>query len=615
MIPKIAQVVVGLPVEGPFDYFVDEKMQGSIVEGMRVYVPFGPRQRVGFVVGLAAKSSFNYLKPILFALDRVPALDRNALKLTKELSAYYGCSWGEAIECSLPAVLRTKKFLDLPPADANHKQEICSKEIIFCHDKGTTGRWPFIIERIKKILACGRGVVFLVPEKSMLAKVQKVLQKECDVPLSVLDKVLSAKQELEAWIKIRKGESRLVIGTRSAVFAPLPDAGLIVVYEEENPAYKQEQSPFYHVDEVADMRAKIEGATLAFITSSSSVELWWRIKKKKAQRRSFEADRLASLQLIDLSNYKSRRRATVSYPLSNHMEQTLTQGGKIVLLLNRLGFGTMARCAKCNHTVRCRRCDVNLSYFFARKKLICHLCNAPADLPSVCPQCHTAYMRYWGVGIEKMESEIARIFPQARVARFDRETKNIPPNVNILVGTQAVLRVLDQFQPQLIGMLNVDTELGRMDFRSAQRVFSLLIHLRQTARDKVFVQTYDPGHYCLQSVLKMDFEKFYKNEIRFRKEADLPPFSHLVAVGLRGTHKDAVFDQAKALYEKLQSGKGDHIEILDPQPDVMPKLRDKYRFTIMCKGKSLPAILTCIKSAIKIFKRKQNVIVTINVDP
>ncbi len=621
---KIAQVVVGLPIEGPFDYSVDEKMSPVIAEGMRVYVPFHHRKVVGYVVGFIKKSAFANLKPVLSCLENTPTLDPNALRFTKRFADYYGCAWGEAIETILPAALHRRKILEWPtePKFDSTKEKVLKpsgskpeNRLILCQDKGTEKRWALIAARINETLARGEGVIILVPEKHMIEKVRGVLQKQCVEPFVVMDKALSSAKILEAWQKIRQGFSRVVIGTRSTVFAPVRRLGLMVVYDEDSSAYKQEQSPFYHVRDVALFRSEIEGNKVLFVSSVPSTELWWMMREREGESFVFEPDQLANLQFLDLSNYKSRRRATISYPLSTLIEQTLAQGGKVALFLNRIGFSTVSRCEKCQETVKCPRCEVNVAYLYAKKKLVCHLCNALYDLPSECPKCHTAYLRYWGVGIEKMQSELARIFPQARVARFDRETKSLPARTDIVIGTQAVLKVLEQFQPTLAAVLDVDTELGRVDFRAPQRVFSLLIHLRQLAKEKVVVQTFDPGHYCLQCAAQMDFEKFYREESHFRKEAELPPFSHLVAVGLRGPKKEMVFNQAKEIYEKLQAGKPDGSEVLDPQPDIVAKLRDKYRFTIMLKGQSLPTLLENLKAVVKSSKRKQGVILTINVDP
>lgn len=612
---RVAQVIVALPVEGPFDYSVKKEFQDQICEGQRVYVPFQSRQTVGFVVGLRAKSRFKKLRPVLSLLDNVPALEPQALQFTKAFAQYYGCSWGEAIETSLPNALRKKKALQLSIQPSREKDLSKKGEVFLCHDKGTQRRWPFIIARIKQTLSKGQGVIFLVPEVFAIKKIEGILRNHLDVSITVLDKRLTPKRELEQWIMLKEAKSPLVIGTRSAVFAPVANPGLMIVYDEENASYKQEQSPFYHVRDVVDMRRKIEGCSVLFVSSAPSAEEWWRINKQKASMKTFEADHLGQLQLIDLLNYKPRRRSSISFPLQNHIQAALEKKEKIVLFLNRRGFSTTTRCNHCGHIIKCKRCEVNLSYLYSKKKLVCHLCNSSSDLPKLCPECKGSYLRSMGTGIEKIESDLARIFPQARVARFDRETSSIPQQADIIIATQAILKVLDQIPVSLIGVLEIDAELNRIDFRSAQRTFSLLIHLRQAAKEKVLVQTNSVDNYCLKAAAKLNFKEFYKNEIKFRRELEFPPFRHLIEVGLRGRNKDDVFEQTRILFEELEKNKPKEVEILDLQPDILPKLRDKYRFTIMLKSKSVKPMLAFIKSALKTFKKRKNVVVTVNVDP
>ncbi len=611
---KIAQVIVGLPVEGPFDYSVRESYRNQIREGQRVYVPFHSRRLIGFVVGFRDRSRFARLKPVLSLLDNMPVLPAHALKFTKLFSQYYGCSWGEAVTASLPGALRKKEPLQLSISESKAKRVPKEEKVILCHDKGQTGRWPFIIKMMKQALSKGRDVIFLVPEISFIGKIETILKGCLNTPITALDKKLTPKKELEQWVAVKEGRALVVIGTRSAVFSPSRNLGLIIIYDEENHAYKQEQSPFYHARDVARMRVKAQGGSILFVSSAPSAEVWW---KMKTSLKTFEPDFAGRMQIIDLHNYKFRGRSAVSFPLQNHIQAALNspKNDKIVLFLNRRGFSTTTRCNQCGHVMKCTRCEVNLSYLYSRKKLVCHLCNSAQDLPKGCPACKGSYLRSMGRGIEKMESDLARIFPQARVARFDRDTSSVPKDADIIIATQAILRVLDQISVGLIGVLEIDAELNRLDFRSAQRVFSLLVHLQQAAKDKVLVQTYCADNYCLKAALKMDFKGFYKNEIKIRRELGFPPFRHLVSVGLRGTEKDTVCEQARALFEKLRETQPDSVEIWDPQPDFLPKLRDKYRFTIMLKGKSAKSMLVFIKSVLKAFKRKKNVLVTVNVDP
>ncbi len=614
----ITQVVVGLPVPGPFDYVVPEELRDTIVPGQRVYVSFGGRRTVGYVTGLLAKSAFPRLKSLLALLDNAPALDGEALQLTKEFSEYYGCSWGEAIETSLPAALRRKKFLELaPPRETGESPagDAGAPEIAFCHDKGLTGRWPFLREEIAQVLGRDMGVLVLVPEAHQAAEAKGHLEKIPGAIITILDRALSPSEELARWIAVREGRARLAVGTRSAVFAPVRRLGLIVMIDEDHHAYKQEQSPFYHAREVARFRARRTGCRLLFAGSVPSAELWQDLKTEKAAIRAIEPERLSPLQVIDLANYKPQKWSLISFPLQNNIQETLARGGKILLFLNRRGFSSLTRCNQCGHTLQCERCRVNLSYLYSAKTLVCHRCGGRSAMPAFCPQCKSSYLRSTGGGIEKVESELARNYPQARLAKFDKETAATPSTADIIVATQAVLRVLDRLTVALVGILDIDAELNRLDFRAGQRAFSLMVRLRQAACEKVVVQTHNRDSYCLKAARDMDFEKFYQEELKLRRELSLPPFRHLAAVGLRGRDENAVFEQARVLYEHIKKHDAQNIEVLNPQPDFIPKLRDQYRFSIMLKGKSVPRLLAAVSSVSRDFKKKKGIIVTVNVDP
>ena len=611
---RIAQIVVGLPVEGPFDYSVPAELAGKVAIGQRVRVLFNRRQRLGIVVGFKAKSLFKRLNPVLSCLDSPPALDEHALAFTRELSEYYACSWGEAIETWLPPALRTTRPLEWTPPAPGAAREF-AKNIILLHDKSFDKRWPFILEMARKALDANRGVIFLVPETAMVDAVVVHLAKAVSVPVIVFDKKASAVRGLKSWLAAREGKACVVIGTRSAVFAPSADLGLIVIYEEENTAYKQEQTPHYDARALARMRAGVEGCSVLYVSSAPSAETWEQARKEKWQKVTCEAERLSAMQIIDMTNYNPQKTSILSFPLQNAIRDTLAQQGKVVLLMNRKGFTTRTHCQQCGFTVQCERCNVNLTYLYSQKVMVCRHCNFRTELPKVCPQCRGGYLRSSGTGTEKLESEVARLYPQARVGRFDTSSKSFPRQADVVITTKAVLREQGAMDVSLVGVINFDAELHHLDFRSGHHAFALLVRLRQLAAQKLLVQTRMMDNYVLRAVSRNDFDGFYKKELELRKELGLPPYRHLAAIGLRGVNEDFVFEQAKELSARLEKGRDAKVEASDPHPDVNPKLRDKYRFTILLKGRSVKSILAFIKKVLKDFTKKKNTIVTINVDP
>ena len=616
MKPKIAKVVVGLPVDGPFDYSVARDMQEKVTVGRRVRVSFNRHDRIGFIVGSAASSRFKRLNPIISVLDSSPVLDGKAFECAKVFSAHYGCSLGEAIETFIPRALREGKatLTGGNPMGRLPGKAAGKGRSVLVLDQTRERRWPYILEQIKNTAAESRTALVLVPEASFIQDTVRRLSDGLSLSVAVFDKKLTPKQELALWEEIKRGKFQVVVGTRSAVFAPLPDLGMIVIDEEENGAYKQEQSPHYHVRDVAQMRAAIEGCVVVYVSSVPSVEVWDRAKRGKWETVRFESAGGGAVQIADMDNYNPRKTSILSFPLQNAIQKTLENGGKVLLYMNRLGFSTRTHCQQCGFIEKCDRCNANLIYLYSQKTLTCGHCRMKRKLPKVCPECKGAYLRSTGTGIEKLESEVARYYPQARIHRFEGQTKTFPEWANIIIATQAVFRRHEPWSVALVAVLNFDSQMQRFDFRSGEKAFSLLVHLKQLAGEKLLIQTRMADNYCIRAVRNMDYDKFYNEELKLRRELHLPPSRHLVAIGLRGKSEDAVFEQAKQLYEKLDGRRPKNIEIGDPHPDVNPKLRDKYRFTVTVKGKSVKSLLKLIKPALKEVK-KRNVIITVNVDP
>jgi len=615
--PKIAQIVVGLPVEGPFDYSIGKDFQKPIAIGQRVRVSFNHRNRIGFIIGVKQKSRFKKLNPVLSLLDKDPILDTKAFKLTKALSEYYGCSWGEAIETYLPAALRRGKYMiseDIASASPKSTKARIEK-VVLVHDQSKDKKWMFLIQQIQEIIRKKRSVIFLVPEVILIENVVAHLKESLKCPLIVLDRKLKPRQELAQWSQIKGGGPCVAIGTRSAIFAPVSNLGLIIISEEEDRAYKQEQSPHYHTHEVALMRAEIEHCRILFVSPAPSAEMWSNVKIQRWKKVVLKPDQIGAMQVIDMNNYNPRRSSILSFPLQNNIQNTLAHKGKVILFMNRLGFSTRTHCQQCGFQLRCERCDVNLIYVYSKKQMVCRLCNSAKALPKLCPHCQGSYLRSTGMGIEKLESEVARLYPQARVGRYDKESAALPSGADIIISTQAIVKHLDHLSVQLIAVMNFDAELNRFDFRSAHKAFSLLVRLRQASSEKLLIQTRMMDNYCIKAAQKMDFNYFYRHELKHRREIDFPPYTHLVAIGLRGTNEEAVFEQSQILFENFKNNTLKGIDVLDPHPDANPKRRDKYWHTILLKGHSVKKMVALAKTVLKGFRRRKNIIVTINVDP
>lgn len=614
---KIAKILVGLPLEGPFDYRVSTEIKKDIRIGCRVWVQFGFRKMVGYVVGFSDVSRFKEIKPVLFLIDQVPVLDKNMLKLTRDFAEYYCCSWAEAIETSLPEAIRKGRAVSLIGKNRETAKNNQFPATLI-HDFYQDRYWDLLCAEIGNTLKEGKGVLYLVPEKTYLQRKRELLKQLFpDSQTAVLDKGKGIREKLEEWRKIKDGEVDIVLGTRSAVFTPLPHLGLIIVEEEDHPAYKQEQGPFYHCREVAMMRSRQEKLRLILTSRTPSLEAVYLTKSK-----GFELIRPATktilprAQIIDLQHYPRRKdtSSVISLPLQDSLQQATAKGERAILFINRKGFSTFLRCKKCGFSLKCPRCNVGLTYHYDKNKLVCRYCHFRTEPLEMCPQCNSDYIRYLGVGTERIESEAHRLFPQAKILRLDSDRKIKPDNFSILIATQIILKEPLSVSADLVAALQIDTALNRLDFRAAEKTFSILVRLLSLAKQKFIIQTHNPQHYSIQAAASADFEMFYKQELKVRRSLGFPPFRHFISVMLRGKSEERVKSAAVYLAEILNKTKPKSIDLFEAQPDIPAKLRGNYRWCILLKGRNVKSLNHLIRSGIKKFKKKSGIIISVNVD-
>jgi len=612
---QIAQVVVGLPVDRSFDYKIDSPFLGNVSVGQRVIVPFQAKKMMGFVVGLKDTSPFAKLKSIINVLDAEPVISSTLLELAEEFSKYYCCSFGEAVETFLPRNLKkTKKPVEISVLEKEMVNAGKSSFLLIC-GQPLDKSWQKILNEVKNTVDKNQGVIILVPENSRIKSVVSQIKAHVKNEVVVLDKKLKGTDELKSWIRLKKAEASIVVGTRSCIFAPIYNLGLIVILEEDNFSYKQDQSPFYHARDVALMRSKIEKCSLIAFAEVPSVEMFFLAESKKEDLLNLYPKTNLSVQVVDISNYRPKKNSLVSIPLYYAIEKTLNERGKILLLMNKKGFSSYGVCAKCQHVLKCPRCDVHLTYLFHSKQVVCRHCHYSANRPEICPSCNSGYVNFSGQGIEKLESEVARIFPMARVSCYDSDTKKFNRNSNVLVATQAVLNLEAKPSFDLTAVVQIDSELNRLDYRAAHKTFSLLLHLKNLTKKQMIIQTRLSDNYCIQRLAKDDFLGFYEDELELRKEIECPPFVHMAEVLVRSLKQEDALAQADCLYQRFLDQNIKDIEILEPQPHMIARLRDQYRFAILIKGKNVEKIVKVIRQSFKDIKRKSSTIITVNIDP
>ena len=612
-----AKIAVGLAVRGPFDYSVPDALASRIAPGARAWVSFGTRRVVGYVVGLSRRSSFKKLKPLLELIDTVPVLDENLLTFTRELAGYYYCSWGEAIETALPEELRRGKKINdasLPGAGAGPLSR-GEGQIELIHDLAGEARWDNYISAIRKNRDSGLSSIILLPDIGRALKARKMIKERSGAePVLIYRKM---PRELEEWLKLRSAEPNIAVGMRSAVFAPLRNPGLIIVDNEDDPAYKQDQMPHYHARQAAFLRAKLSRARVILGSRSPSLESIYLSRKSKAAYTLIpRKTKFPEVKVIDtrhLSFQERKRKALFSNQLEEALYSLLNVKGKALLLINRRGFATSCACLTCGKPLKCPRCNINLVYHFKEDRLSCHYCNFKMQVPKICPECNAGYIKFSGAGTEKIESELSRVFPQARIRIFDDADPGAQ-EADILIATGGVTR-REGLNFDLVALLGIDNALNRPDFRATEKVSALLSGLLSLTSGKIFIQTSSPGHHCFQALLKQDPDYFYTEELKQRMQLAFPPYQHLAMLFLRGKHEDKVKEGAEALFGKLKQAAADKgVEVVAVNPCSPLKKRGNYYWQVLLRSRSVARIGVFLKNNLKDF-RHSGIIVTVDVDP
>lgn len=658
---KYASVVIRMPLDRPFSYRIPENIKDKIEVGKRVWVPFGPRRVVGYVVELTDKADVKNVRPIESVIDATPIISEELLRLSKWISEYYICSWGEAIDATIPGVLkkgktdiRAKKLYeerryedtrDISPnpeqrkaLDAiNDSVDSSTHSVFLLHGVTASGKTEIYIQAIRHALTHGRSSIVLVPEISLTPQTVERFKSRFGDNVAVMHSGLLGSERFREYKKIKDGRAKIVVGARSAIFSPVGNLGLVIIDEEHETSYKQENVPRYHAREVGVKRAEISGATVILGTATPSLESYFNAKAGRYKllelKKRINDIALPKVNIVDMrKEFDQKHYATIfSRSLKDRIGKVMAKGEQAILFLNRRGFSTSVYCRKCGIVVRCKSCDAVMVYHYSKKKLNCHYCNWSIDPPETCAKCKSTYVKYFGMGTERVESELYRYFPEGRVDRMDADTtkkrgshdkvlgKFKNQSINILVGTQMIAKGLDFPQVTLVGVVSADTTLNLPDFRASERTFNLLTQVagragRGDAGGEVIIQTYAPHHYAITTASKHDYLSFYEKEIVLRKELDLPPFYSMIRLLLRSRKEERVVAASKDLAGIIGARMKD-IKILGPAPAVISRIKNQHRWNLMIKTKDAARSATRLKKILKDFKRPSGVIIAVDVDP
>ncbi len=506
-----------------------------------------------------------------------------------------------------------------------------------------SGKTEVYLQGIARALERGQTALVLVPEISLTPQTverfkSRFASKQNEV--AVLHSHLSDGERHDEWHKIHAGKARIVIGARSAVFAPLTNLGLIVVDEEHETSYKQEEAPRYQARDLAVLRARMEGCAVVLGSATPSIETYHNAMSGKYDMACLtmrvDDRRMPRIRIVDLrieaQRHKKGSPIVLSEKLRAAIDERLVKKEQTILFLNRRGFATSLVCPACGHVCRCVDCSVSLTFHRAANRLICHLCGHQAAVPHKCPGCNDPAIRQAGLGTERVEEVVSKVFPQANIKRMDadamvrkdafKETLHAfrQGKIDILVGTQMIAKGLHFPNVTLVGIINADLALHLPDFRSGERTFQLLTQVagragRGEMEGEVFVQSFTPFSPSIQFARHHDFEGYFQQEVDFRSKCGFPPFVHLVLITVKCSHQERGRFSTETLARRLREGLPDGASMGDPVPAPLERLKTQYRYQLMLRGRSAFKLSRHVRAVVAKLQLPLDVNVAVDVDP
>lgn len=533
------------------------------------------------------------------------------------------------------------------PADKAENAKGTQARVFLLHGVTGSGKTEVYLQALAHCLAQGRGAIVLVPEISLTPQtVERFKARFCSGPhqtlVAVLHSHLSAGERHDEWHKIRQGRARIVIGARSAVFAPVEPLGLIIVDEEHEQSYKQEEAPRYHARDLAVVRGKREAAVVVLGSATPSLESYYNARRGKYSLLELptrvDDQKLPVVRVIDLRSEgrKEKGPPVFSPQLREGILQRLERHEQVILFLNRRGYSSSLECPRCGYVAGCPNCSVALTYHRARQRLCCHICGHEAPAPKVCPEptCRNPAVRYGGLGTQRVEEALARNFPTARIQRMDSDVLQRKEDyrrilgdfrtgkIDLLVGTQMIAKGLHFPNVTLVGIVYADLSLHVPDFRAGERTFQLLTQVsgragRGDVEGEVVVQSFTPFHPAIQYARRHDFAGFYEQEIEFREQLQYPPFSRIALLTLRGRNEDKVKFTAehlrRMLEQRLAGWRG--LVIAGPGPAPLLRAETFYRYQLMIRTRQMSRLSRILREVQTDFQPPEDLTLVFDIDP
>lgn len=658
-------LVFDVPLDRSFSYKVDEKGEAAI--GKRVMAPFGKREALGYVVALRETPpdgvKMEAIKAIRRVVDAEPIFGAEEIELARWMAGYYLCGIGEALAAMIPSGRREvappafsdeeleaaaaslalsveqeralEKILEpLPVQNAQGSTKSAGPAMYYLYGITGSGKTEVFLRAAERILAEGKSVIYLVPEIALTHQVIDAVSSRFGTAAATLHSGMTPSARLAEWTRIRRGEARVIVGPRSAVFAPALKLGLIVIDEEHDGSYKSGNSPRYHARQVALKRCAATGAKLVMGSATPSAETW-KLMADGAILRLDLTQRLSggappAIRAVSLEGTDG----CLTRELKEEIRATAQAGRQTILFLNRRGFAYFYRCKSCGFELTCKHCSVSLTYHKSRGRAICHYCGYSVVPPSACPECGSLEAGFAGFGTEMIEEEVIRTFPDLRVRRADadatakkgslKETLDVfrAGGIDVLLGTQMVAKGLNFPGVRLVGVVLADTALHLPDFRAAERTFSLIVQVagragRYFPDGRVIVQTFRPHESAIALACKLDVQGFYRAELAQRKALSFPPYTRLIRFVTRSKDSKHAEKAIRTLSTAAERFLPAGADLLGPAECPIGVIAGNARMQIILRGNSMGSLHAAARKTLLFYEanKEPNTYLEVDVDP
>ncbi|WP_027954146.1 primosomal protein N' [Halobacillus kuroshimensis] len=536
-----------------------------------------------------------------------PLVEQNVLKEYKQ-EVFRDPYGGREFKRTTPFALTDEQETAIRPILSTiEKQE---HDVFLLHGVTGSGKTEVYMQSIQQVLDKGEEAIMLVPEIALTPQMVERFKGRFGSKVAVLHSALSAGEKYDEWRKIQRQEVQVVVGARSAIFAPFTNLGLIIIDEEHETSYKQEDRTRYHARDVAVQRAKTHHCPVVLGSATPSLETYARAAKGNYQlltlsKRMNEAV-MPEVELVDMrEELHSGNRSMFSIPLKEKIEERLARKEQVVLFLNRRGYSTFVMCRDCGHVSECPHCDIALTYHKRQNRLKCHYCSHEEPMPEKCPECESKTIRYFGTGTQKVEEALQELIPEARIIRMDVDTTRRKGaherlltqfgegKADILLGTQMIAKGLDFGNVTLVGVLAADAMLNLPDFRASEKTFQLLTQVsgragRHEKSGEVVVQTYTPEHYSIELASTYDYEQFFQEEMKLRKAFRYPPYYYLTLFTISHPNQLKAEEATRKITMFMQQKLSSQAHVLGPTPSALARINNRYRYQCMVKYKKEP---------------------------